>query len=61
MISLSIILSSVVDFILKVMETYLTVLSKKVTCFLKILVKAYWRTGLKRKGLDVDELVRKFS
>ena len=50
-----------VDFILKVMETYLTVLSKKVTCFLKILVKAYWRTGLKRKGLDVDELVRKFS
>ena len=48
------------DFILKVVEIHLTVLNKGVT-YMKILVKTFWRIGLKRKGLDVGELVRKFS
>lgn len=47
------------DFILKVVEIYLIVLNKGVI-YMKIFVKIFWRIGLKRKGLDVGELVRKF-
>lgn len=49
------IIVNLVDLILKVMEIYLTVLSKGVTCYMKVLVKAFWRMGLKRKGLAVGE------